>query len=56
MTVWYVFVSGTPHVEVVAISDTDDVSARFNTARALKLVLKNAIAIKAAYSVGKEVV
>jgi hypothetical protein len=56
VTVWYVFVSGTPHVEVVAITDTDDVGARFNTARALKLVLKIAIAIKAAYSMGKEVV
>ena len=27
VTVWYVFVSGTPHVEVVAVTDTDDVGA-----------------------------
>ena len=56
VTVWYVFVSGTPHVEVVAVTESDDVGARFNTARALKLTVKIAIAIKAVYSTGKEVV
>jgi hypothetical protein len=56
LTVWYLFVRDTPHVEVVAITEPDDADgSRFNTARALKLAAKIAIAIRAAYSGGKEV-
>jgi hypothetical protein len=56
LAVWYLFVRGTPHVEVIAICEPDDaVGDRFNTAQALKLVAKIAIAIRAAYSGGKVV-
>src|SRR5262245_2034760 len=52
LTVWYLFIRGIPHVEVIAVTDT---KGCFEPAKVGKLIAKIVIAIRAAYSAGKVV-
>jgi hypothetical protein len=55
LTVWYLFIRGTPHVEVIAVTDTNDAPNQRISKSAIKLIAKIAIAIRVAYSAGKVV-